>query len=354
MDPIVAARLRGAPLARAVVVLAAGLLLAACTAVSGQAPSGAPGGGPASGSAAASATPTGSLRLYSSVTQDTIDAVIAAYNRAHPDVTIELYRAPTGQLDGRIAGELRSGGVNADLLWATDPLSTQSYAARDLFASWTPAEAASVPEADRSDTFWGTRLLNLVIVHAPGMAHPPADWRDLADPSLAGRVAIPDPGFAGSAFGALGYFASTDAYGMDYYRALEANGAVQVPSVIDTLNGVAEGQFTAGITLDKSARDAIAAGSPVEMTWPASGAIAVYSPIAVWKDAANPVAARSFVDFVLSPIGQAAIASTGWQPIRPDVENGPPIGGSQVSPDWASLFDRQDELLADYRSVFGG
>jgi iron(III) transport system substrate-binding protein len=349
MDSFVPARLRRAQLSRGLTLLMAGLLLAACTTVSGGA---SPDGGTTV--ATASVTPSGTLRLYSSVTQDTIDAVVAAYNRANPGVSIEVFRAPTGQLDGRIAGELRSGGVSADLLWATDPLSVQAYAARGLFAAWTPAEATSVPEQDRADTFWGTRLLNLVIVHAPGMANPPTDWRDLTDSALAGKVAIPDPGFAGSAFGALGYFASTDGYGMAYYRALKANGAVQVQSVTDTLNGVAEGQFLAGITLDKSARDAIAAGSPVEMTWPASGAIAIYSPIAVWKDAANPVAARSFVDFVLSPAGQAAIASTGWQPIRSGVDGAPSAAGAQVSPDWAALFDHQDQLLSDYRSVFGG
>jgi iron(III) transport system substrate-binding protein len=327
--------------------VAALALLAACSPVSGT-PVSAPALGGSPG------LPGGTLRLYSSVTQDTIDAVIAAYNRAFPRVTVEVFRAPTGQLDGRIAGELRSGAVGADLLWATDPLSVQSYAARDLFRPWTPAGATSVPVADRSDVFWGTRLLNMVIVHAAGMANPPADWKDLTAGSLAGRVAIPDPGFAGSAFGALGYFANADGYGMDYYRALKANGAVQVQSIADTLTGVAEGQFLAGITLDKSARDAIAAGSPLEMTWPASGAIAVYSPIAVWKDARNVAAAESFVDFVLSADGQAAIAGTGWQPIHGDVSGGPAVEGPQVAPDWAALFDRQDALLREYRSIFGG
>lgn len=332
----------------AAAALACIALLAACSTPSASSPS------PSGSQAPGSGSPSGTLRLYSSVTQDTIDAVIAAYHRRVPAVTVELFRAPTGELDGRIAGELRSGAVNADLLWATDPLSTGSYAARDLFRSWTPAEAASVPAADRSSVSWGTRLLNMVIVHAPGMADPPTDWSDLTDAALAGKVAIPDPGFAGSAFGALGYFASTDGYGLDFYRALKANGATQVPSITDTLTGVAEGQYLAGITLDKSARDAIAAGSPVEMSWPTSGAVAVYSPIAVWKDAANVAAAESFVDFVLSAAGQAAIASTGWQPIRAGVSGGPPIDGAQVSPDWVSLVDRQDELLAEYRSIFGG
>lgn len=298
--------------------------------------------------------PSGTLRLYTSVTQDTVDAVVAAYRLAEPGVQVDVFRAPTGQLDARIASELRSGGAGADVLWGTDPLSVEAWAAKGLFEPWTPADAASVPPAYHADTFWGTRILDMVIVRQPGLAQPPGDWSDLAGPALANSVAIPDPGFAGSAYAALGYFATADGYGMDFYRSLKANGATQVQSVTDVVTGVADGRFKAGITLAKLARDAIAKGSPLEMAWPTSGAIAIYSPIAIIHGARNPVAAASFANFVLSRAGQSAIASTGWQPVRADVSGGPPVGGPEVAPDWAVLFSREDELLATYRSIFGG
>lgn len=297
--------------------------------------------------------PTGTLRLYTSVTQDTIDAVLAAYADVAPDVTVEVFRAPTGELDARIAAERREGEIAADVLWGTDPLSVQAYAAEDLFAAWTPSEADAVPAEYRTDTFWGTRLLNMVIVHRADLADPPADWGDLADPGLADAVGIPDPGFAGSAFAVLGYFAAEPEYGMDYYRRLADNGAVQVQAIPEVLTGVAEGRFAAGMTLDKSARDAIAQGSPVEIAWPASGAIAIYSPVAVFAGADNEATARHFANFLLGREAQEAIASTGWQPIRADVD-GPPIDGRLVSPEWAELFDRQDDLLEEYRAIFGG
>ena len=81
--------------------------------------------------------------------------------------------------------------------------------------------------------------------------------------------------------------------------------------------------------------------------------IAIYSPIAVVKSSENPSAAESFVDFVLSPEGQAAIGTTGWEPVR-DGAGGPAPEGPQVKPDWARPFGKQDELLTDYRAVFGG
>ena len=107
----------------------------------------------------------------------------------------------------------------------------------------------------------------------------------------------------------------------------------------------------AGMTLDQGARAAIGDGSPVTMVWPASGAIAIYSPIAV-VDATGVAAAETFADFVLGPIAQAEIAATGWQPIRSDVEW--PEDGTAAAVDWATAFDRQEELLDSYATIFGG
>jgi iron(III) transport system substrate-binding protein len=324
------------------VVVALAVVLAAC------------GGDATSSPVPGASEPSGTVRVYTSVTQDTVDAVLDVYAEVAPDVDVEVFRAPTGELDARIAAEQREGRIRGDVLWATDPLSVQSYAAQDLLLAWDPPEAASVPREYQTDTFWGTRLLNMLIVHQAGMEHPPADWEDLTDATHADGVAIPDPGFAGSAFAVLGYFASTPDYGIDYYRRLADNGATQVQAVAEVLTGVAEGRFRAGMTLDKSARDAVEQGSPIEIAWPASGAIALYSPVAVFAEAENGANAEHFANFLLTREAQEAIASTGWQPIRDDVEGGPPIEGGQVSPDWSELFDRQQELLDEYRAIFGG
>ena len=176
------------------------------------------------------------------------------------------------------------------------------------------------------------------------------DIIELTDPALAGRVAAPDPGFAGSAFAVLGYFASDPAYGFDYYRALRANDLVTVNSPGEVVTGVAEGRFDAGITLDFSARAAAEKGSPIEIVWPEPGAIAIYSPIGVVADGTG--SSERFTEFVLSKQGQEIIADTGWQPIRSDVPW--EVGGPQIAVDWEALFEQRDELLDEYRSIFDG
>ncbi len=319
------------------------LLVGGCSA-------GSPGG--AGAAAAGSSPPAQPVHLYTSVTQATVDAVVTLFGQVHPDITVEVFRAPTGELNARIAAERREGRLGADLLWLTDPLSMQPYATEGLLAPWTPAESAAVKAGLHTDLFWGTRILSMVLVRQKG-ATGPMDWADLAQPAYRDSVAIPDPGFAGSAFGALGYFGLNDAYGIDYYRRLKANGAIQVRSPDDVVTGVAEGRLKAGMTLDSSARTAVAKGSPIELVWPASGAIAMYSPIAIVKENDAGAAAQAFADFLLTKPAQEAIAGSGWQPVRDDVA-GPPIGGSQVTVDWDAAYRRQAELLEEYRSVFGG
>jgi iron(III) transport system substrate-binding protein len=317
-------------------LLAVLFLAAACSAAP-------PGGGSASGT----------VRLYTSVTQDTVDAVEEAFAREHPGIELEVFRAPTGELNARIAAERREGRIRADVLWLTDPLSMQAYAVDGELRDWSPPAAQIIDPAYRSNNFWGTRLLNMVIVAGDGVEPVPTDWGDLTDPAYRDGVVVPDPGFAGSAFGALGYFALSEDYGAAHLQALRDNGAVQVQSPDEVVTAVAEGRYEVGMTLDFSVRGAIDRGSPVRLVWPASGAIAMYSPIAVMASTEAAAPAETFVNFVLGVDGQEAIASTGWQPVHPDVE-GPPVGGAQVTPDWDAAFERRDELLEEYRAIFGG
>ena len=295
----------------------------------------------------------GPLRIYTSVTQETVDAILDGFRAAHPDVDVEVLRAPTGELAGRIAAELRDGRILADVLWLTDPLSMQGYAEQGLLREWQPEAAADLPEAYRATSFWGTRVLNVVIVRGESVVPGPTSWADLADPAYAGAVAIMDPGLAGSAFGALAWFLEQPDLGIAWFEALRDNGAVQVGTPGDVLSGVAEGRFAAGMTLAWTARTAAEKGSPVELVWPTDGAIAVDSPVGVIETSEALPAAEAFVEFVLGEDGQVLIGESGWQTVRSDA-GGPQPGGPQVQPDWQEAYGRQAELLEQYRAIFGG
>jgi iron(III) transport system substrate-binding protein len=283
-----------------------------------------------------------------------VDAVVSGFKAKHPGSNVTVFRATTGALNARLAADQRTGGVRADVIWGTDPLSMQAYDADGLLRHHPIALPPDIPAKYTTDALYPTRLLYVVIVAHKGFSPLPTTWRDLTNPAYRGKVAIPDPAAAGSALAALGYFAGTPGYGMDFYRTLKANGAVQVATIPEVVTDVAQGRYELGISLDSQVRGAEAAGSPVRIVWPEPGAITLYSPIAVTAASKNPGAGAAFLSYVLSGDAQRRIAATGWQPVLPGIP-GPPIpaGAGQVTANWPDLFGRQHDLLGEYQSIFG-
>jgi iron(III) transport system substrate-binding protein len=328
-------------------LLASAVTVAACGSAASTASTAATG--------SASAT-SPQLTLYTSVTQNTVTAVLSGFAKVDPGVKVTVFRATTGQLNARIAADQHSGGLRADVIWGTDPLSMESYAQQKLFQPWPLPNLTGVPSQDKTTYFWGTRELYLVIVAHKGLTPMPTTWAELTSPAYKGKVALPDPAAAGSAFAALGYFATAPGFGMNFYDKLKANGAVQVSTIPEVVTDVAQGRYQLGITLDSEVRAAIKEGSPVVLDWPADGAISLYSPIAETTAAKGSAgtAAQELLRYVLSTPGQTAIGKTGWQPVLPGIP-GParPVGATEAYPAWTTLFGRQTQILQQYQAIFG-
>ena len=329
------------PLVRVAAAVPLLLVLLAC------ADEGGVGGG---AGADTSTSPSGSATLYTCVSDTTIQPLIAQFEKQNPGSTIDLFRAPTGELNARIAADVRSGGFTADALWACDPLTMQGYVDQDVVGGWIPQGADDIPPEYRTDDYVGVAVLYMVAIHHQD-SPAPTSWADLADSE---GVAVPDPSVAASALGALGYLAQSSDYGLGFYQDLKDNGAVQLSTPDEVTTGVAQGIYKSGMTIANSAYAAEEAGSPVGVVWPEPGAIAVYGPIAVAKDSDSQVA-KAFMTYVLSEPGQQLLAESGSYPTRPGID-GPtvPDGAPVVFPDWADVGKDKDGLLGGYTSIFGG
>ena len=291
------------------------------------------------------------ITLYTCLSDESIQPVLAAFEKSADGAPVDLFRAPTGELNARVAADVRSGGLQADVFWGCDPLTVQALADQGLVGGWTPPEADAIPEEFRTDDSVGAHVLYLVAVHGTDVPAP-QEWSDLA---AAGAVAVPDPSVAASALGALGWFASSPDYGLDFYRDLEGAGAVQVGTPDDVTTGVAQGIYDAGMTTAQSAYAAKDAGSPVDVAWPEPGAVAIHGPVALATDSADSATAKALISFVVSEEGQTVLGESGSYPTRPGVP-GPtiPDGAPTVSPDWAAIGQDRDAILSEYQQVFGG
>jgi iron(III) transport system substrate-binding protein len=320
------------------------LTLSAC----GQSPTTSAAAGTTHSSASA-----GKLTLYTCVSDSTIQPVIKAFEKSAPGGTVDLFRAPTGQLNARVAADVRSGGLKADVVWGCDPLTMQALVNQKLVGGWLPPEAAAIPAQYRTSDYVGAHLLYMVAIHRTAVPAPHA-WSDLAGAPY-GKVAVPDPTVAASALGALGYFAAAPGYGVGFYRQLRSRGAVQVSTPDAVTTGVAQGLYDAGMTTSNSAYAAKKDGSPVDVVWPEPGAVAIYGPIALATHTTSAQAAKSFISFVIGDAGQRVIGASGSYPTKPGAA-GPtiPPGAPIVYPDWGTIGGTQAAIERDYKSVFGG
>jgi len=305
------------------------------------------------GSAAGKPEAARSLVLYTCLSDESIQPVIKAFEARDDGGQVKLFRAPTGQLNARVAADVRSGGLGADVFWGCDPLTVQALVDQGLVGGWTPADAQQIPAEFRTGDYVGAHLLYMVAVHRTDVPAPKT-WADLAGGGYA-RVAVPNPAVAASALGTLGWFAAEPGYGVDFYRRLQSGGAVQVGTPDEVTTGVAQGVYDAGITTANSAYAAKDAGSPVDVVWPEPGAVAIYGPIALATHSAGSQVAKNFVSFVISKDGQAVLGTSGAYPTLPGVE-GPtvPDGAPVVSPDWTAIGADKDTILSEYQQVFGG
>jgi iron(III) transport system substrate-binding protein len=305
------------------------------------------------GCGTASASESKTMTLYTSASANVEQAVISAFEKANAGTKITVFRAATGPLNAKVAADTRAGGIKADVIWASDPLTMHGYDEQKLLAKWSPPNATAIPSAYRTTDFTGVDLLYMVLVVHSGST-PPASYADLTKPAYANSVALPSPTFAASALGMLGYFAAAPGYGISYYQQLKTIGAKQLESPADTLTGVEQGTYKAGFTLANAAYVDQKKGSPIDVVWPKPGGIAIYAPIGITTKKSRSPLAKKFADFVASDAGQRIMAAQDTYPAVPGIA-GPPIpaGSTTTSPNWTSLFTNYKSVLTSYSSIFG-
>lgn len=123
---------------------------------------------------------------------------------ANPDIEVQVYRAGTGDLTARIATEKESGGIEADVLWAADAPTSETYAADGDLASFDELDTSEIVAdvVDPDNYYVGTRLKPTVIAYNTNEieeSDAPTSWQDLTDPKYRDQIVLPNPAVSGAA-----------------------------------------------------------------------------------------------------------------------------------------------------------
>lgn len=309
--------------------------------------------------ASGAASEAASLTLYTSEPQEKIDELVAAFAEEQPKISVEVFRAGTGDLTARIAAEEKAGAVGADLLLAADAGTFEDYAERDLLLEYASPEASSIlPEMLDPENFYvGTRMLPTVIaVNTNVITAPPESWQDLTDPAYAGKIAMPNPDVSGAAAYNAAVWLDDAQLGKTWLEDLAKNAPLIVDSNGPVSQAVADGSSPVGIVVDSLVRDLAAAGSPIAAVYPSEGVPYVTQPVGIFANSDEPDAAKLFVDFLISKRGQEIAVSQSYLPIRSDVAA--PKGAPEVadlallSPELDTIRSTQADAVATFNGLF--
>jgi molybdate transport system substrate-binding protein len=229
------------------------------------------------GSAASGDIPTGEITVFAAASlTDVFSELGDAFTAVNPDTEVTLNFASSSDLVAQI-GE----GAPVDVFASAD---------QPNMAKLTGTGTTGAPEV------FATNRLEIIV--EPGNPLEIAGVADLADPDLIFVTAAPEVPigkYAAEVLASAGVEVTP--------KSLEENVKAIVTKVV-------LGEADAGIVY---ATDVRAAGSDAEGVEIPSGlnVIATY-PIAVPSGSANPEPAAAFIAFVLSPEGQAILASFGF------------------------------------------
>ncbi len=309
------------------------------------------------GSAAASSL-VGKVTLYTSAVQTDADGLKAAFNKKYPNVAVTIYRDGTEKVIAKLRAEQDAKSVVADVLLIADAPTMENLKADKFLQPYQSPFASAFDKqfADPEGYYTGTKIINSgIAINTTANLLKPVMWTDLLKPEYKGKVVSPSPQYSGAA--ALNYtvFLNTAAYGAEFVKGLQKNGMTVVQANGDALNKIISGESPVGIVTDNGVRAAKAKGSPIEMIYPTDGAIPVTEPIAVVAGTKNLDAAKAFVDFVLSPDGQALIVTQNYIPLLPGVAPpaGVPANLKEFPVDAVAVAKQLPDAKKQFTDIFG-
>jgi iron(III) transport system substrate-binding protein len=259
------------------------------------------------------------LTIYSAGPGKLIDTLAADF-KARTGVAVDVFQADTGKVMARLQAEATN--PRADVVISASWDSAQDLDRRGLLVAHDSANALKVAPQYRQPNYVAQGLSVLSIVWNTRSGTPrPGDWSDLTAPAFKDKVTMPDPAQSGASLDLLSALQKRQSdKAWELFARLKANGMVISGPNAQAMNPVLQGAKAAVFgAVDYVALGSQAKGESIEVIFPSSGTVVAPRPMMVLKSSKAQDDARRFIDFVLSPEGQARVAEAYLIAARDDV-----------------------------------
>src|SRR5215204_2945625 len=290
----------------------------------------------------------GRIVLYTATFVEVEQEVINEFRKRFPFIRIELIRAPGGQLITRVKTEAAAGRLAADLVLHSDRGLMKQL--DGLFQDYAPPNAADyLEEALVSAKLWPNITPGWSIAYNKELVkNPPKSWMDLIKPEYAngqiGQVIGPSGGTTWTRI-----MFERQVLAEDYWSKQAATKPRLYPSGAPLSDALVRGEVSIAPLIYNIIYPKKRDGAPVDVFFPPEGVPIVPYASGIPKTAANPNAARLYMDWLLSEEGQ--IYSIKQHGNMTSLKNPPlmPEGfDQQVTKVWVPEFQQFESLHAKW------
>lgn len=269
-------------------------------------------------------------------------------------VKVTVFQATTGKVMARLEAE--QANPQADVLISASWDTAEDLHQRGWLLPFASANADQVPANLKSADYIAQGVSALGIVWNSKSGTPePKEWRDLTQPAFKDKVTTPDPALSGASLDLLiGLQNSMGDQAWQLFDDLKKNGMVvsgpNAQAVTPVMQGAKAAVFGA---VDYVSYGNIQQGESLKVIFPASGTVIAPRPMMILKTSQHADDAKAFIDYVLSPEGQAKVADAWLMPARRDVTaKRPLLDALKVLPTTSEGSSERGAVLARFSQLY--
>lgn len=302
------------------------------------------------------------LTVYCPHPLEFIDPLVKEFENKY-GISVDVIAAGTGELMKRIESE--KDNPLADVLWGGTITTVEPI--RDCFLPYTSKNEKDFYDSYKNQEGNMTRFTavpSVIMVNTNLIGDIKIEgYKDLLNPALKGKIAFSDPAKSSSSFEHLvnmlyAMGEGNPEKGWDYVSKLMENLNYTLLSGSSAVyKGVADGEYTVGLTFEEGAVRYVNSGAPVKVIYMKEGVIVKPDGVYIVKNCKNLENAKLFVDFLTSKEAQEMITTQlNRRSIRKDVKPGKGLEKLEniniIKDDTKVVREKKAEWLNKFKDIY--
>jgi iron(III) transport system substrate-binding protein len=285
--------------------------------------------------------------IYTSIYKEVIEEIKKPLQAKFTNANIEFFQGGSEIIANKVAAELSSGNVKANLILTSDPFWYRELKNTGHLLAYESPMLGKTHAAYSDPQFAWTvvRLPMMVIGYNPesleGQAPPDSYQALLSDPKYKGKASIGSPLESGTHFTFFSVMFIKQSE--KFFETLKANQWLSQGGNSSVLSRIESKERPFGILLLENVLTAQKKGSPIKYVFPKDGTIPIPSPIGILKYGPPETIemSKKIYDWFFTPEAQKSFVDSGMYSALSDFES--PTG----TPPWKSL----EPQLANWSST---